>query len=234
MGQLPPVRVTPNIVFTNVGVDYAGPVLIKRGAVRRPTITKAYIAVFVSLSVKAVHLELVSDLTTEAFLACLIRFVSRRGKPTTMWSDHGTNFVGANRQLNDLYAFLRRRETEASIMSFCGGEGIDWSFIQERAPHFGGLWEAAVKSTKRHLFFISTEYLTTLQKIQKWHSSPGNLKTGDIVVIRDVSLVPTHWPLAIMTKTYHGDHGVVRVVTVKTAKGTYNRPVHKIALLLTD
>ena len=72
MGQLPPVRVTPDIVFTNVGVDYAGPVLIKRGAVRRPTITKAYIAVFVSLSVKAVHLELVSDLTTEAFLHAYI------------------------------------------------------------------------------------------------------------------------------------------------------------------
>lgn len=315
MGQLPSARVTPDIVFSNVGVDYAGPVLIKLGAVRRPTVVKAYIAVFVSLSVKAVHLELVSNLSTEAFLACLRRFVSRRGKPSTIWSDHGTNFVGANRQLKDLYAFLRQHETEQSIASFCGTEGIDWSFIPEKAPHFGGLWEAAVKSTKRHLsrilgetrlsfeelstvltqveaclnsrpltplpseeeisvltpghFLIgkplqaipnppssshsittlrrwelcqqlvqhfwkrwSSEYLTTLQKLQKWHSTHRNIVLGDIVIIRDDVLVPGHWPLARVTKTYPGDDGVVRAVTVQTARGTYNRPVHKLVLIL--
>ena len=315
MGQLPPARVTPDIVFSNVGVDYAGPVLIKLGAVRRPTVIKAYIAVFVSLSVKAVHLELVSNLSTEAFLACLRRFVSRRGKPSTMWSDHGTNFVGANRQLKDLYSFLRKRETEDSITLFCGAEGIDWSYIPEKAPHFGGLWEAAVKSTKRHLarilgetklsfeelstvltqieaclnsrpltplpceediqvltpghFLIgkplqaipdppssshsvttlrrwelcqhlvqhfwkrwSTEYLTTLQKMQKWHATGRNIVIGDIVVIQETGLVPDHWPLARVIRTYPGDDGVVRAVTVKTSKGTYNRPVHKLALIV--
>ena len=120
MGELPSARVTPDIVFSNVGVDYAGPVLIKLGAMRRPTVTKAYIAVFVSLSFKAVHLKLVSNLSTEAFLTCLRRFVSRHSKPTTIWSDHGTNFIGANRQLKDLYTFLRKCESEDSIMSFCG------------------------------------------------------------------------------------------------------------------
>ena len=315
MGQLPSARVTPDIVFSNVGVDYAGPILIKLGAVRRPTVVKAYIAVFVSLSVKAVHLELVSDLSADAFLACLRRFVSRRGKPNTIWSDHGTNFVGGNRQLKELYAFLRKREIEESITSFCGAEGIEWSFIPEKAPHFGGLWEAAVKSAKRHLtriigetklsfeelctvltqveaclnsrpltplpceeevqvltpghFLIgkplqalpdppssfhsvstlrrwelcqhlvrhfwkrwSTEYLTTLQKLQKWHSTHRNITVGDIVIIKDDSLVPGHWPLARVTRTYPGDDGVVRAVTVKTAKGTYNRPVHKLVLIV--
>ena len=71
LGQLPVERVTPDIVFNKVGVDYAGPLLLKVGSTRRPTIIKAYVAVFVSLSTKAVHLELVSDLTTDAFLACL-------------------------------------------------------------------------------------------------------------------------------------------------------------------
>ncbi len=80
-------------MFERVGVDYAGPVYVKRGYVRKPTIIKAYICVFVSLSVKAVHLELVSDLTTEAVIACLRRFVSRHGKPSVVWSDHGTNFT---------------------------------------------------------------------------------------------------------------------------------------------
>ena len=57
---------------------------------------KAYVCVFVSLSVKAVHLELVSDLTSEAFIATLRRFISRRGKPSLIWSDNGTNFVNAS------------------------------------------------------------------------------------------------------------------------------------------
>ena len=68
MGQLPKERLAPGSVFDQVGVDYAGPVLIKYGHVRKPTIVKAWICVFISFSVKAVHLEPVSDLTSEAFL----------------------------------------------------------------------------------------------------------------------------------------------------------------------
>ena len=87
MGQLPLERVNPGIVFENVGIDYAGPISIKYGYVRKPTIVKSYISVFVSLSVKAVHLELVSDLTSEAFIACLRHFVARRGcMGPTLWA----------------------------------------------------------------------------------------------------------------------------------------------------
>ena len=71
LGQLPIERLTAGPVFNKVGVDYAGPLLIKYGHVRKPTIVKSYICVSVSLTVKAVHLELVSDLTTDAFIACL-------------------------------------------------------------------------------------------------------------------------------------------------------------------
>ena len=62
---------TPGDIFGKVGVDYAGPLLVKYGMVRKPTIVKAYICVFISLTVKAVHLEAVSDLTSEAFIAAL-------------------------------------------------------------------------------------------------------------------------------------------------------------------
>ena len=68
-------RITPDAVFDKVGLDYTGPVYLKQGSVRKPVIIKAFICVFVSLSVKA------SDLTSDAFLACLKRFISRRGKP---------------------------------------------------------------------------------------------------------------------------------------------------------
>ena len=111
LGQLPADRLKPGSVFERVGVDYAGPVLLKSGPVHKPKIVKAYISVFVCLSVKAVHLEVVSDLTSEAFLGAFRRFISRRGQPHVMWSDNGTNFVGAANELKVLFAFLRDKET---------------------------------------------------------------------------------------------------------------------------
>lgn len=151
MGQLPKERVTPDAVFNNVGLDYAGPVYLKQGSIRKPVIVKAYVCIFVSLSTKAVHIEAVSDLTSEAFLACLRRFISRRGKPILLWSDHGTNFVGAKRIIKELYEFLKESQTNQAIADFCSTQGIQWDFIPEHAPHFGGLWESAVKSLKTHL-----------------------------------------------------------------------------------
>ena len=161
-------RITPDAVFEKVGIDYARPIYIKQGSVRKPTILKAYVCVFVSLSVKAVHLELVSDLTTDAFIACLRRFIGRRGKPSTIWSDHGSNFVGATRQIKELIQFLQQQKVSETISEFCSCQNIDWVFIPERAPHFGGLWEAAVKSFKTHLSKVadnvklSFEELTTV------------------------------------------------------------------------
>ena len=79
LGQIPVERITPDSVFDRVGVDYAGPFTIKYGSIRKPSLIKAYVCVFVSLSVKAVHLELASDLSTDAFIAALRRFIARRG-----------------------------------------------------------------------------------------------------------------------------------------------------------
>ena len=150
MGQLPLERLTPGPVFDTVGIDFAGPVQTKYGHVRKPVIVKSYVCLFVSLSVKAVHLEPVSDLTSEAFIAALRRFIARRGKPRLIMSDHGTNFVGAHRELQEMYDFLSEQRTQGHIADFCSIRNIQWKFIPERAPHFGGLWEAAVKSMKFH------------------------------------------------------------------------------------
>ena len=165
MGQLPKERITPDIVFEHVGVDYAGPVRVKLGRVRKPTLVKAYVCVFVSLSTKAVHLELVSDLTTDAFIACLRRFISRRGKPRVIWSDHGSNFVGAARELRELFEFLTQQKTEKTVSEFCSTQEIQWDFIPEHAPHFGGIWEAAVKSFKLHLRRIVGEVKLTFEEL---------------------------------------------------------------------
>ena len=77
MGQLPAARVTPAPPFSIVGVDFAGPITIRVGKVRKPTKLKDYISVFVCFVTKATHLEPVSDLSTRAFVAALRRFVAR-------------------------------------------------------------------------------------------------------------------------------------------------------------
>ena len=156
-------RVTPDLVFENVGVDYAGPLYVKYGSVRKPTVLKAYVSVFVSLSVKAVHLELVSDLTAESFIATLRRFIARRGHPSMIWSDNGTNFVGANRELKELCDFLEQQQVQGLISDFCTSRRIVWKFILERSPHLGGLWEAAVKSFKSHLKRVTTNIRLTFE-----------------------------------------------------------------------
>ena len=235
-----------------------------------------------------------------------------------MWSDHGTNFVGASRELKEMYEFLNLPETQRSIYDHCSTQGIQWRFIPENAPHFGGLWEAAVKSLKYHLrrivgdvrltfeelstvltqieaclnsrpltplpepedgyealtpghFLIgkplealpesldsretgnlirrwrlcqkltmdfwqrwSNEYLTYLQRCSKWATPTKNLQVGDVVCVRGQNLPPTKWPLARIVQVYPGKDGHTRVATVRTAQGTYRRPITKLVPLLTN
>lgn len=150
MADLPKPRITPSRPFTNVGIDFTGHVEIKSNKGRGIKTTKGYIAVFVCLATKAVHIELVSDLSTASFLAALRRMCSRRGVPKKIYSDNGTNFVGASRLLNQEY-----REIMASInpnaINDINNMEIHWHFNAPVWPNAGGLWEAAVKSLKYHL-----------------------------------------------------------------------------------
>ena len=99
MGDLPVGRVVAARPFSVSGIDYCGPVFVK-GPHKRAVATKAYVCIFVCFVTRAVHIELVSDLTTDAFIAALRRFVARRGLPAELHSDNGTNFKGASNQLN--------------------------------------------------------------------------------------------------------------------------------------
>jgi len=77
MGELPSARVQPSRPFLNTGVDYAGPVSLRVGTPRSKTTIKGYIAIFVCFATKAIHIEAVTSLTAEAFLAALRRFIAR-------------------------------------------------------------------------------------------------------------------------------------------------------------
>jgi len=119
--------------------------MIKDGRRKQARSIKGYIALFVCMVIKAVHIEVVSDLTTDAFIAALHRFVSRRGLPSDIYSDCGTNFKGANRDLQRLFSEPAAQEL------YSGAIVCNWHFNPPASPHFGGLWEAAVKSCKYHL-----------------------------------------------------------------------------------
>ncbi|XP_015126963.1 uncharacterized protein LOC107048337 [Diachasma alloeum] len=160
MGDLPKTRVTETRPFLNVGVDYCGPFLMKEKKFRNKTQVKGWVAVFVCMTVKAVHLEVVSDLTTEGFMAAFKRFIARRGKPRHIYSDNGTNFVGANNDIKELYSLLQSKEHNEKIHGNLADQGINWHFIPPLTPHFGGLWEAGVRCFKHHLKRISDDLLT--------------------------------------------------------------------------
>ncbi|XP_055524492.1 uncharacterized protein LOC129718097 [Wyeomyia smithii] len=150
MADLPSERVTPAPPFLRVGVDYCGPFQTNY-ANRKKGPLKCYAAIFVCLVTKAVHIELVADLTTSAFIAAFKRFVARRGKPSIVMCDNGKNFVGAKRELDELRKVFLTQRSQEQIVSEAADDGVEFKFIPPRSPNFGGLWEAAVKSMKQHL-----------------------------------------------------------------------------------
>ncbi|GFY08313.1 integrase catalytic domain-containing protein [Trichonephila clavipes] len=97
----------------------------------------------------AVHLDIVTDLTSNAFIATLKRFIFRRGKCAKLYSDNATNFVGANIELKKMFNLVCK--PDEALASYMASEGIYWKFLPPRAPNFGGLWEAGVKSFKFYL-----------------------------------------------------------------------------------
>ncbi|GFX96398.1 integrase catalytic domain-containing protein [Trichonephila clavipes] len=129
---------------------HAGPQLLQAALREKFWILSARDAVrrVVRISTKAVHLEVVSDLTSKAFIACLKRFVARRGKPSEIFCDQGTNFYGASR---DLRKEFRQLMKEDAVHQFLVTDNITFHFNPPSAPHFGGIWEATVKSFKFHL-----------------------------------------------------------------------------------
>nr|XP_033339068.1 uncharacterized protein LOC117227701 [Megalopta genalis] len=165
MGDLPKARVNEDRPFNNVGVDYCGPFFVKEKKFRNRNRIKVYVAVFVCLAVKAVHLELVSDMTTDGFLAALRRFTARRGKCHAIYSDNGTNFVGANRELKEIHQLLSSQDHQRKVDAYLTNEGINWHFIPPRSPNFGGLWEAAVKSFKHHMRRVIANELLTFEEL---------------------------------------------------------------------
>ncbi|GBO46492.1 hypothetical protein AVEN_197660-1, partial [Araneus ventricosus] len=254
------------------------------------------------------HLEIVNSCSTDAFIGTLKRFIARRGKPSDIYSDNGTNFVGANNELRKILKDLFNKESTGKIEDFIASEGIVWHFNPPVTPHFGGLWEAGVISLKSHLkrvvgntvltheefstlvtqveavlnsrplcnlssdpnddfvltpahFLVgssltalpdpdltevpnnrlnrwqlvqrlsqifwkkwSTDYLNRLQSRVKWRKGEKIFKENKIVLVKNEDNSKTlNWNLAKIINVHAGKDNVIRVITVKTNKGIYQR-----------
>ncbi len=315
MGELPYYRlVTKKHPFTYTGVDLMGPIEVVVGRHHE----KRWVAVFTCMVTRAVHIEVVHALSTDETMMALSRFVDTRGRPSHIYSENGTNFVGAKKVLHDNWASLDWN----SIMNMDKFSEIKWQFSPPCSPHFGGAWERMVGATKKILkktlhekfpkdqtlitmlkgaeniinsrpltygssdpadlqpltpnhflrgfadvgpgipgsfdeddevvrlqwrkaqYFIdqfwerwTKEALPELIRREKWHHDGKPVQHGDVVLIVNDQAPRNTWVRAIVTATFPGSDGEVRVVEVETAdpatkrRVIYKRGVDKICPL---
>ena len=131
MADLPEERLDASPAFTNVGVDYFGPFIVTIGRRNK----KRWCCLFTCLTMRAVHIEVVPKLDTDSGLNAIMRFIARRGKPSTITNDNGTNFVGAERESAEYVAAWNKEGIEEHLIQ----RGIRWKYNPSAAPHFGGV-----------------------------------------------------------------------------------------------
>ncbi|XP_008418940.1 uncharacterized protein LOC103471603 [Poecilia reticulata] len=137
---LPKNRITESPPFEVTGVDFTGPLYVKEQGSTR----KSYVALFTCAVTRAVHLELVSDLSTKNFLLALKRIISRRGLCKVIYSDNAMTFKRAKQDLKKLWESIK----DPQLQNVFSEKGITWRFIAERASWWGRFWERVVRSVK--------------------------------------------------------------------------------------
>ncbi|XP_058467437.1 uncharacterized protein LOC131439240 [Malaya genurostris] len=147
MADLPPARVAAfSRPFTHVGVDYFGPMEVVVG--RR--VEKRWGMLATCLTIRAIHIELVHSLNTDSCIMALRRFIARRGTPKVLFSDRGTNFVGASRELREAEGTINQQKIMEEFVS----TETQWLFNPPAAPHMGGSWERLIRTVKKNLASI--------------------------------------------------------------------------------
>ncbi|XP_055590061.1 uncharacterized protein LOC129742214 [Uranotaenia lowii] len=129
--------------FTHTGIDYFGPIEVAVG--RR--VEKRWGVLLTCLTIRAVHLELACSLNTSSCIMAIRNFIARRGYPAVFYSDRGTNFIGANRELREAMQSVAQHDLAQEFIT----TETSWKFNVPGSPHMGGSWERLVQSVKRVL-----------------------------------------------------------------------------------
>ncbi|GFW96966.1 integrase catalytic domain-containing protein [Trichonephila clavipes] len=134
---LPALRVEQSAPFSVVGIDFGGPLYTKDE-------NKHYIVLFTCAVTRALHLELVNNLTTETFLLALRRFISHRGLCSKILTDNAKTFKKSELELKNLWKII----SDPTVKAFYASHKIYWQFIMERAPWWGGFYERLIRTVK--------------------------------------------------------------------------------------
>ena len=144
MADLPVDRLTSDLPpFTHVGVDYFGPLEIRRGR----GIVKRYGVIFTCLTSRAIHLEVAQSLDTDSCIHAFRRFIARRGQVSELRSDNGTNLVAAEKELKEALKSWNLQQIQQSLLQ----KGVKWTFNPPHGVHHGGIWERLIRMVKRIL-----------------------------------------------------------------------------------
>ena len=135
---MPEFHVKEDLAFTSIGIDFAGPLFIKTES---QALQKVYIALCTCATTKALHLKIVPNLTCEAFLLCLKRFVSRRGVPRLIVTDNTETFKAASKKLANIFK-------SSVVNDYLVKHSIKWKYDLAKAPWWGGFYERLIKGVK--------------------------------------------------------------------------------------
>ena len=142
---LPELRLAGNIPFQNIGTDFCGPLYFWLG---RDTYGKCYICIFSCAVTRALHLEVIEDMSANSFILALRRFMSIRGQPQCIVSDNAKSFQMTRRTLELLWADV---VIDEAVQDYVANIGITWKFNTPRASWHGGFFERLIGSVKRTL-----------------------------------------------------------------------------------
>ena len=161
MAPLPQIRLQMTTKpFANCAVDFGGPYLTIQG--RERSRAKHYLCLFLCLQTHCCHLEMATSPETDTFLSTFVRMTARRGWPTKMLSDNGSNFVGAKKEIREL---VGKRDHD-QVQHMTSNQGVTWYWNPPSASHFGGVLEAMIKSSKRAIYAILKDADITDEELQ--------------------------------------------------------------------
>lgn len=187
--DLPDFRVQPSQPFSSTGLDYMGPLFVRSSDGAQ----KVWICLFTCATTRAIHLEVIDDLSSAQFLLALRRFVALFGKPSALISDNGTQFQAAFRTLSVIFSDIFRSD---EVQGYSSNEGISWKFITAFAPWMGGFYErliGIVKSVLKRILGRRVLSLVELQTISAEVSAMVNSRPLTWVSdeVGDVPLAPS-------------------------------------------
>ncbi|GFV30545.1 integrase catalytic domain-containing protein [Trichonephila clavipes] len=208
-GQLPRDRITQSPPFQIVGIDFTGAILVKDNQGTR----KSYVSLFTCAVTHAVHLELVSDMSTKCFLLLLCYFLARRGNCKVIYSDNARTFKAAEREL----AYFANILKDSEFQNFVADKGIHWKFIVERAPWWGGFYERLVKTIKDSLRKMLGRALLTFEELS--------------TILSEVEVIVNHRPLTYVENDPGEPEPLTPAHFLELGYGDSKYPIHFIELI---